>query len=259
MPNPSENIFFGVLDDIKNYLDDLTLVGGWLPYIYTKFLWNNPASKLVTTVDIDFGFGQSNPKGHTKTIFEALSGSNYSERHSKIGKIYPVVLYKEGKVPIDFITSQNTPDSIIKNLLGRELSVNKLAKFNFLLNHRIPIVVKQHQKSIFKIFCPKPSAFLYHKGVTFLDREDKQKEAKDLHYMYFILRYAPNIDAILEEITHYNKEKFLENIKDGLDRYFERKTSPGCLMIEKENGSDEYVDDLRQDIFERFRQLREIL
>lgn len=30
-------------------------------------------------------------------------------------------------------------------------------------------------------------------------------------------------------------------------------------MVEKENGPDDYIDDLRQDIFERFKKLRELL
>ena len=30
-------------------------------------------------------------------------------------------------------------------------------------------------------------------------------------------------------------------------------------MVEKENGPDEYIDDLRQDIFERFKKLRDVL
>jgi len=38
--------------------------------------------------------------------------------------------------------------------------------------------------------------------------------------------------------------------------YFGYKTGKGCLMIEKENGPDVYVDDLRQDIFERFENFR---
>lgn len=36
-----ESIFFKVLADLKEYLDDLTLVGGWTPYVYSRFLWNN--------------------------------------------------------------------------------------------------------------------------------------------------------------------------------------------------------------------------
>lgn len=51
-----EAAFFNVLEDLKDYLDDLALIGGWMSYIYSKFLWDNLAVKLVTTVDIDFGF-----------------------------------------------------------------------------------------------------------------------------------------------------------------------------------------------------------
>ena len=44
-----EAIFFDVLEDIHDYLPDLTLVGGWLPYIYTNFLWKASVRNPVTT------------------------------------------------------------------------------------------------------------------------------------------------------------------------------------------------------------------
>lgn len=52
-----KSIFFKVLGDLKEYLDELTLVGGWLPYVYTKYVWGNLAIKPVITTDIDFGLG----------------------------------------------------------------------------------------------------------------------------------------------------------------------------------------------------------
>jgi len=51
-----ESVFFSVLEDLRDYLGDLTLVGGWMPYVYSRFLWNNLTVKEITTVDIDFGF-----------------------------------------------------------------------------------------------------------------------------------------------------------------------------------------------------------
>jgi len=77
--------------------------------------------------------------------------------------------------------------------------------------------------------------------------------------MYFILRYATNLDIILAEVTKYKKKGYFIGISKGIKQYFERKTSQGCLMIEKENGPDEYIDDLKQDIFERFNKLLEFL
>ncbi len=255
-----ELLFFEVLQDLEDYLDDLTLVGGWLSYVYSKFLWHNFEIQAVTTVDIDFGFGGNKTKLHSKTIFELLSSLNYKECHLHVGKMYPVVLYKQGKIPIDFITSLKTKDKLVEELVGRQININKIDKFDFLLENRISIKVRAgREKTNYKIQCPKPSAFLYHKGATFIDREEELKQAKDLHYMYFILRYAPDLDIILAEIAKYKKKGHFVSISKNIKKYFERKTSQGCLMIEKENGPDEYIDDLRQDIFERFNKLLEFL
>lgn len=81
-----ESTFFKVLGDLKEYLDDLTLVGGWLSYVYTKYLWNNLAIKPVTTVDIDFGVGAGETRVYPRTIFELLSSLDYKERHPQIDR-----------------------------------------------------------------------------------------------------------------------------------------------------------------------------
>lgn len=254
------SIFFNVLKDLKEYLSDLVLVGGWTPYVYSRFLWGIPLAKLITTVDIDFGFGDAKSSFYQKTIFEILSTLDYTERHPKMDRIYPVVFYKDGKIPVDFITFPEVSNEIIEKFIGRQISINKIGKFEFLLKHRIPInIVDKRQNIDLTINCPKSSAFLYHKGAAFIDRENKEKQAKDLHYMYFVLRYVPNINIILNEIEQYKEEGYFENIAENLNGYFERISSRGCLMVEKENGPDEYIENLRQDIFDRFKLLRGIL
>jgi hypothetical protein len=84
-----ESTFFKVLSDLKEYLDDLTLVGGWLSYVYTKYLWNDLVIKPVTTGDIDFGFGVGEKRVYPRTIFELLSSLDYKERHPQMDRMYP--------------------------------------------------------------------------------------------------------------------------------------------------------------------------
>ena len=102
-------------------------------------------------------------------------------------------------------------------------------------------------------------SFLYHKAATFIYRENKEKQAKDLYYMYFILRYAPDVSLILKEVSQYGEKKYLMDVPDNINKFFERVSSQGCLLIEQENGSDEYIHDVRQDIFDRFNGLKEAL
>lgn len=235
-----ETVFFNVLDDLKDYLDDLTIVGGWM-----------------TTADIDFGVDQSITRIYPRTIFETLSSLNYSERHPRMDRMFPVVLLKE-KIPIEFITYPDVDIHAIEKIVGGQIQINKINKFDFLLKYRTPIQISVKKKNkTYVVNCPRPSAFLYHKGATFIDRENKKKQAKDLYYMYFVLRYAPDIDVVLKEIVQYRKAGYFKEVQGNLSKYFERISSPGCLLVEQENGPDEYISDLRQDIFERFGKLRE--
>jgi len=251
-----EDLFFRVLDDLREYLDDLTLVGGWLAYVYPRYLWENFTLNPVTTLDIDFGVGQKKSRVHKKTIFQILSDLDYTERHVDMGRMYPVVLFKEGKIRIDFISPSDIPAEIVEKLVGTQMSINKLQNFDFLLKHSMNIVVKDKEKDKeYSLLCPKPSAFIYHKSAVFVDREDELKQAKDLFYIYFILRYAPDLDVILKEFCQYYESGELLQVADNLRNYFERNSSTGCLMVEKENGTDVFIDDLRADIFERFQEL----
>jgi len=254
-----EAVFFNVIEDISGYLSDLTLVGRWMPYIYSNYLWKTSIRNPVTTVDIDFGVGQTIAGEYSKTIIETLSSLGYKERHPKMDRMFPVVLYK-GKVPVEFITYPTVNIKAIEKIVGQQIQINRIEKFDFLLQHRIPITIKNKKKDkTYAINCPKPSAFLYHKGSTFIDRMNTEKQAKDLYYMYFILRYAPDIDVILKEISDYTAKRYLPGVADNINKFFKRVSSQGCLLIEEENGTDEHIHDVRQDIFERFENLRKVL
>ncbi len=252
----SEDLFFCVLDDLNEYLGELTLVGGWLAYVYPRFIWKNFTVNPVTTLDIDFGVSPKKPRVHKKTIFQILSDFDYTERHLDMNRMYPVVLFKSGKVRIDFISSTDIPVENVEKLVGVQMSLNKLPDFDFLLSHSAPVSVKDARRDkTHSLLCPRPSAFIYHKSAVFVEREDELKQAKDLFYIYFILRYAPDLDVILKEFHQYYKRGELPQAAKNLKKYFKRNSSPGCLMVEKENGPDVFIDDLRTDIFERFQEL----
>jgi hypothetical protein len=254
-----EPVFFEILDDLSEYLSDLTLVGGWMPYVYSNYLWKTKVRNPVVTVDIDFGVDQTARGDHSETVFEILSRLGYTERHLQMDRMFPVVLYKE-KVPVEFITYPAADIKVIEKMMGPQIHINKIEKFDFLLQQRIPVTVKNKKgDKAYVLNCPKPSAFLYHKGATFIGRINKEKQAKDLYYMYFILRYAPDTEGILKEVSEYKAKGCLPGTSDNIRKFFERVSSPGCLMIEEENGADEYIHDLRQDVFERFNSLKEAL
>ncbi|NLN49169.1 MAG: hypothetical protein GX154_08850, partial [Clostridiales bacterium] len=98
----SELLFFEVLADLKEYLDDLVVVGGWLAYLHSNFLWRNISIEPITTVDIDFGLSEKSNKIYHQNIYQILSSLDYEQHHIKIGKIFPVAFYKKGVIPVEF-------------------------------------------------------------------------------------------------------------------------------------------------------------
>ena len=141
MPDKSgfEADLFGVLDDLSAYLADLTLVGGWVPYLYARFLWRNSGATPVFTSDVDLGLAPEQARMHKKTIFETLSSLKYAERHLELGKLYPVVFYRKNKTRLDFIAPAGAGDYAANRLLGREISLNRLEDFAFLIDNAIEI------------------------------------------------------------------------------------------------------------------------
>lgn len=249
--NAFENDFFGVLEDLSAYLGDLTLVGGWVPYIYAAYLWRGERARPVFTSDVDWGLVPESVGLPKATVFKTLSALAYSERHLEIGKLQPVVFYRKNKTRLDFIVPAGAGDAAVGRFLGSEIAVSKLDDFQFLLENRMVIPLKRGAKA-YALHCPKPSAFVLHKCATFTDRDDPQKKAKDLYYAYFILRHAPDQGELLKQLRGYADKPLYKKAAANIKAYFQSETSRGCVMVEKEHGPDDYIEDLPADIFRRF-------
>jgi hypothetical protein len=255
--NKLESIFFQVLSDLKEYLENLTLVGGWVPYIYAKYLWKQTKIMPLATVDIDIGVGKVIEKIPSQTIYEKLY-TKYKHRHLRMDRPSRDIVLTLENVEIHFISSEDISQEIITNLIGMQLDIGKVRNLEILTENRLSTMVVDKNLNKYKLYIPTPSAFIFHKGLTFVDREYEEKRAKDLYYMYYVLRFCPDIDKVLEEINKFSKEKIFKDFQENIRSYFERISSEGCLMVEKENGPDDYVDNLRKDIFERFKPLYKI-
>ena len=249
--NRFEPVLFEVLDDLSEYLADLTLVGGWVPYVYSKFLWRSGGATPVFTSDVDLGLALEQARAYKKTIFETLSSLKYVERHLEIGKLHPVVFYRKNKTRLDFIASTGTEASAVNRVLGREISLNRLDDFDFLINNVMVIPLKRGGRE-YALRCPRPGAFVLHKCATFTDREDRQKMGKDLYYAYFVLRHSPDQKELAAEIRKYAKNDLFAKAIANIKEYFTGDGARGSLMVEREHGPDEYLEDLHGDIDNRF-------
>ena len=70
--------------------------------------------------------------------------------------------------------------------------------------------------------------------------------------MYYMLRFCPEKEKLANEVRSLINNKVEgEDVRENIRKYFNNMDSQGPILIEQENGPDEYIDDLREDIFER--------
>jgi hypothetical protein len=254
---PAEKLLIKVIDDLTDFLPYIVLVGGWVPYVYAKYIWKNVPHLAVSTSDIDFGVGDKEFKGKD-SIASYVRKLGYGERHVSMDRMIPFVpIVKDAaddlKAEVEFITDPQVSKKLIYQLVGREIKINEIENFNLLLESVITATINER-----KVQIPMESMFVFHKLFTFVQRKNSEKLKKDLYYIYYMLRFSPEKEELIDKVNLLIKEKEQgKSVRQNIRKYFNSVNSKGPLLVEQENGPDAYIDDLRQDIFERFNRLRE--
>lgn len=252
-----EQLLIKVIDDLADFLPYLILVGGWVPYIYAKYIWKNVPNMAVTTGDIDFGVGVQDYNGKD-TVASRVQRLGYGERHVSMDRPFPFVpivknAAEDVKAEVEFITDPKISRKLVNKIVGQEIKINKIRHFSLLLGSAI--TAQMDRKSI---QIPTESMFTFHKMLTFVDRQNKDKLKKDLYYVYYMLRFCPKKEQLADDVVALIKKlKEGKHVKKNLKEYFSSVDSKGPLFVGEENGPDAYIDNVRQDAFDKFSGIRQ--
>lgn len=228
-----EKGFQETLFAIEDSLDKIVVVGGWCPYLYAKYLWHKEIPNIPTTTDIDLGVLETGSKKFDRTIYDKLSTAGlaveriYDQEPEPIEFVYKE---KELEMKVEFITSFVTTDDTLNRFLGSKLACNRIEAFEVLLEDLAEIDINRSGKNL-QVNIPKPETFLFHKGITFVMRSGEAKRDKDLAYVYFILKFCPNPEVLLESLGRYKKHELFASFRDNLREYLEDVGKPGYKML----------------------------
>lgn len=272
--SPGEKLLIKVIEDLVDFLPYLVLVGGWVPFIYAKYIWSYagnggtpsaaPAQRhyipaVLTTTDVDFGVPIVSYHGK-ESIADRVRKLGYGERHVSMDRMFPFVpIVKDAagkvKAEVEFITDPKVPKKILNKLVGQEIKINEIQHFSLLLSS-----VTTAQLGGKKIQIPTEAMFTFHKLLTFVSRENIDKLKKDLYYVYFMLRFCPEKEQLIKNVMAFIKKlKEGKQVKENMKEYFSSVDSKGPRLVEEENGPDAYISNVRRDVFDRFKALRKIL
>lgn len=258
-----ERAFFKVLEDLRDYLPYLIIIGGWVPYIYRNYLWKGEVDKPYLTADIDIGIRMKIENFQQDSIYKKLTKLQYSQRHLRIGKASPVVpevkLTKDTvPIPVEFVCRKDVSEDYLRKLVGSQILVNKLEYFDIILENVIKTKIEE-KVALMKIFIPSPKSYVFHKLLTFPLRPDHVKMRKDLYYIYYVLRFSPDPAYLLRHISKFKHRPECKIARENLDRFFSNRLSEGVLLVAEEFGPDARIGDLREHIFKTFQKIRAVL
>jgi hypothetical protein len=257
-------ILLRTLDTLKPYLDDIVVVGGWVPFLYRKY-GNMPARHpSVRTTDIDIAVPRNVPDKGRPTIDNLLLKAGYTVQI--FGSQGGAVKYEMAAPPteIEFITPEIGKPGEPSIVVQSGLRAQALRYVQILIENTRQIAVNDsisgvNISSLIKV--PSPAAFIFQKALSLPQR--RLKAAKDLYYIFDLLDSTTETQILIpQEIgllqAQYASKWFRDAIRN-LDKYFPESGGQGPAMLASQYTGAMNTDTFRNYVRRIFRDLIERL
>lgn len=258
---------------LRDYLSVIVVGGGWVAFLYYHYLVADKSREPIRTRDIDLLVDTHVPVLGGKSVDRLLLEAGFKPifRSSDI----PPLIHYEGiidgeEVEIEFLTDQRgTKDDVVLEV-QKGLHAEALRFISIPIGHAIEVIIDDFQIGgeyhPLTVKVPSPEAYIFHKGLIFERRRDRQKKAKDLYYLFDILANCPELrERIIEGLKSFEKEypswftRFIRN----LQKNFSDLTADGVLMISSQRQAGAFPkltdEQFRQYILGIFQELMEEL
>jgi hypothetical protein len=246
---------FRTLDTLKPYLEEIVIVGGWVPFLYRKYGEIPARHPSVRTMDIDIAVPRQVPDNGRPTVDNLLSKAGYTAK--VLGPAnHPVVKYELASpvTEIEFITPEigrpGEPSIVVQN----GLRAQSLRYVQIVLENTRQIRINDSIAGIninSFIRVPSPAAFVFQKALTLPLR--RLKAAKDLYYIFNLLDSTTEMqDLIPAEIRLLQAQyasKWLSSAIRSLDHYFPESGGVGPALV-----ATQYTGAMNIEVFRNYTQ-----
>lgn len=175
---------------LSPYLNQLVLVGGWVPYIYRKMYGSDTSQQPLFTRDFDIAIPRHGFHENETPLNELILDAGFDYKFASLQNP-PVVKYQKtmsngSMIEIEFITEEPGNREDVK-IIG-SINAQALRDVGMLLNSPVRFHLSEYgytKEGYFLV--PRPSMFIIHKAIVAPKRRQKEKTAKDLYYIFYII------------------------------------------------------------------------
>jgi len=253
---------FRVLEVLSPYLDEIVIIGGWVPFLYNRYGEMPSRHPSLRTIDIDVVVPRHVEEGSRPTIDQLLSRAGY-KAHVSASEV-PVVKYElESPVTeIEFLTPEVGRPGEPAPVVQHGLTAQALRYLQILLENTRKIAIDDAVDGLainLAVNVPSPGAFVYQKGLTLSrgSRRPTAKISKDLYYIFSFLDSSGELrDSIAAEIgslrARYHARWFRTFITN-LNDYFPESDGKGPALVATQYGGQMPEDTFRNYTHRTFR------
>lgn len=253
----------GVLTLLEPYLSDIVVVGGWVPYLMALSHRREVRHEPLLTRDIDIAVPRElKTAGAEIDQILRASGLEYSYR----SLFDPPVVSFAGKlsgceVEVEFLTHEPGNKEHVLDV-GGGLRVQSLHYTNILLDNTTMIPVEASDRRLLAVRVPTSAAFVFNKGLTFVQRKASLKKAKDLYYIFGVLDAwqdsLPDLASRTDELRAKYPARWSKRFAANLAGKFGDSGDEGVSMVMSQRPARAFVelndDQFAQYVFSTFRE-----
>lgn len=219
-----DQIISNFLKSIGPWRDYIVIGGGFAPIVYKLYCSKDDLKKMpVATTDIDSLIPRNVPKISSKSLSDYLKDSGFLQSYKDYQDPATEIYTKEINgvdIDIEFLTDNNSRKDKHKNVKISGIVAQPLSYLSLSLKFTMNFITHSGEKG----FVVSPSAWVFHKGLTFTKRSNKAKIYKDLYGIWYVLSELGTLSEVcLNELFELFKmhsswhETFNKNLIEWLE------------------------------------------
>ncbi len=254
-----ERSLIAALKPLGDYLPNVVLCGSWTLFVYRRWLYECSGPDSVVTRDVDIAVPRELPMvgraGLTATLVSA--GCRKLRDLSQVRGLFsdegapdpaPRVAHYEVDEAcpyLEFITPLEGKAGVREVQKG--LAAAQLRHLDLLLVDPVEVAIPT---TSLRLRVAAPGAWIYQKGLSFAERSNPDKKAKDLANLFDLLNNFPeerkgeHLDSLRKYVAL--RPELLTNLRDNLQAAFPSVDGDGARMV-TEQKVDPYEKLFRED------------
>jgi len=257
---------FKTLAALGDYVQDIVLVGGWVTHIYA-LIWPSQQRILERrTFDVDAAVRGRLPVRGRSRLDSRLEAQGYMARLG--GTSGPAAQIfenpeNEDLLDIEFLFPLTGPSEHQTVEIQTGVVAQALRYLNILLDSVVEAYASGELPGgdvvTLPIRVPTPGAFIYHRGLAFVERTDRRMQAKDLYYIFEAwMNYPDRRDDIVREMDELRRRyprRWYDRFRANLGRLFSSDIAEGVLLVAQQYSTDEPEELAHRRIYQAFQDL----